>query len=210
MNQAISVELQFFLVSVLSGGILLLVYDILRILRRLMKHDSFFVALEDLIYWVGASLFIFAMMYKENDGIIRGFSILGMLIGMVLYHYIIDDILVNLIVKLIKTLISPFVFVINKIKGFLKLIWKQGKKVVNFFTRQLKKRTKSVKITMDKRKQTSTARKQKHLEEKNRKKSKQTEKKQAKKANSGKKQSRSMKQETSVSKPSGKRQTRNT
>jgi hypothetical protein len=66
MNHAISVELQFFLISVLWGSILLLIYDLFRIFRRLVKHDTFFVALEDLIFWVAASLFIFAMMYRRT------------------------------------------------------------------------------------------------------------------------------------------------
>jgi hypothetical protein len=63
MNPAISVELHFFLTSILWGVILLVAYDVLRIFRRLIKHDAFFIALEDLIFWVVASLFIFAMIY---------------------------------------------------------------------------------------------------------------------------------------------------
>lgn len=182
MNQAITVELQFFLISVLSGGILLLIYDLLRIIRRLMKHDSFFIALEDMIFWVGASLFIFSMMYKENDGVIRGFSIMGMLIGMILYHYIIDDILVNLIVRLIRTLISPFIILMNKLKKCIRRIWDISSNFVNFIIRRLKKRTKSVKIALDKRKQAASVKRKQHREEKLIRKQKASEKKQAKKA----------------------------
>lgn len=170
MNQAISVELKLFLISVLSGGILLLVYDLLRIIRRLIKQDSFLVALEDLFFWVGASLFIFAMMYRENNGVIRGFIILGMAIGMILYHNMFGDFFVDLIVKLIRTLISPFVFALKKIKQFILYIWNKGVKVMNFILRQLKKRTKSVKIALDKRKLASSSKKQKNQEYKLRKK----------------------------------------
>lgn len=166
MNHAISFELQFFLISVLWGAILLLVYDILRIFRRLIKHDSFFVAFEDLIFWVCASLFIFVMMYKENNGIIRGFSVMGMAIGMILYYYLLSDFLVNMITKLIRTLISPFVFAIKKIIQFIKMIVSRCKKVSNFIIRALKKWIKSVRIALNKRRVASAAKKQKHIEKK--------------------------------------------
>lgn len=166
MNQAISVELQFFLISVLWGAILLLVYDGLRILRRVIKHDSFFIAVEDLIFWVLASLFIFAMMYKENNGIIRGFSVMGMAIGMVIYHYIISEFFVTMITKLIHMLLRPFSIAYNSVKKFVLFLASKGKKVLKFLLSRLKKHYQSVKITLNKRKQKHAATKQKLLEKK--------------------------------------------
>lgn len=190
MNPALTVELQFFLISILSGAILLLVYDIYRILRRVIKHNNFFIALEDLVFWIAASLFIFAMLFKENDGIIRGFAIIGMAIGMVLYHNILSDLIVNLITRLIQALISPFIFVLKKVKSFLLFIWKRVDKVKKIIARRLKKQAKSVKMIMDKKRQTALAKKQKRLAEKAVKKQKQQEikqaAKQAKKKNSKK------------------------
>ncbi len=177
MNHAISVELQFFLVSVLWGAILLFVYDILRIIRRLIKHDTFFVALEDLIFWVCASLFIFAMMYQENDGIIRGFSVMGMAIGMLLYHYLLSDFFITITTKFIQLLISPVVFVMNKMKKIIKFMISKGKTASNFLLRRLKKWAESVKITLNKRRQKTLAKKQLRSKEKSLKKQKQLEKK---------------------------------
>lgn len=160
MNHAITIELQFFLTSILSGAILILVYDGLRIFRRLIKHDGFFIALEDLFFWVGASLFIFAMMYEENDGIIRGFSVMGMAIGMVLYHYILSDFIVNLITKIINLLISPIVFIIKKVKKIIKFLSNMSRKIMNFVIMQLKKWTNSVRITLNKRKRAAAEKRQ--------------------------------------------------
>ncbi len=166
MNQAITVELQFFLISILWGAILLLVYDGLRILRRVIKHDRFFIAVEDLIFWVLASLFIFAMMYKENNGIIRGFSVMGMAIGMVIYHYIISEIFVTMITKLIHMLLRPFSIAYNSVKKFVLFLASKGKKVLKFLLSRLKKHYQSVKITLNKRKQKRAAIKQKRMEKK--------------------------------------------
>jgi spore cortex biosynthesis protein YabQ len=170
MNNAITVELQFFLISVLWGAILLFVYDIFRILRRLIKHNAFFVAVQDLIFWVASSVFIFAMMYKENNGIIRGFSVMGMAIGMILYHYILSELFVNLITKFIQILFRPLVILFKQVKRIVHFVLSKCKKLSNFLLLRLKKITKSVKITLDKKKmkriQNKNIRREKRAQEK--------------------------------------------
>lgn len=138
MNKEIIVELMFFLISILWGAIIILAYDSLRILRRLIKHKPLLIGIEDLIFWVLTSVFIFSMIYRENDGIIRGFSIMGMALGMVAYHYLISDLFVKLITKLIQHLLKPIVFILKKI---------------NFVLIRLKKLFKSVRIALNTRKQ---------------------------------------------------------
>ncbi len=153
MNPAITIELQFFLISILWGGVLLLAYDMLRILRRLVKHGVFLIAVEDMIFWLAASLFIFTMIYRINNGIIRGFSIIGMLLGIILYHFSVSDVLVKSVTKLIQTLLSPFKAAINQVIRFIRFLWKLGKKVINKLLFRLKKIRKSVRITLKTRKQ---------------------------------------------------------
>jgi len=153
MNHAITLELQFFLLSILWGGVLLLVYDIFRIIRRIISHDSFIIAVEDLLYWVAAGLSIFILMYKENNGIIRGFSIMGMLIGMVLYHNIISGFLVKLVTKFIRILLLPFSKALKQIRKLIGYLFKKQKMVINFILRRLKKWNKSVRIALDMKKQ---------------------------------------------------------
>ena len=170
MNQAITMEVQFFFISVLSGALLLMAYDILRVFRRLIKHGEFSVALEDLVFWVVAGLSIFIMMYKENNGIIRGFSIMGMAIGTILYHFVLSEAFVNILTKLIKTLISPLVFLIKQFIKTGKLVGRKVKKVVFRINNQLKKWTQSVRIKLSAKHQATLLKKQKKLESKNQKK----------------------------------------
>ena len=181
MNYAISVELQFFLISVLWGVLLLLVYDVLRILRRVVKHDGFFIALEDLIFWVCASLFIFIMMYKENNGVIRGFSIMGMAIGTIIYHFTISEFFVDIVTKIIHTLLSPLVFIIKQFIKTGKLVIGKAKKVINHLNNRLKKRIQSVKMKVAEKQQITMKKRQKILEEKKLKKKRLDDIQQAKK-----------------------------
>jgi spore cortex biosynthesis protein YabQ len=159
MNQAIIVELHFFGTSVLWGVLILVLYDFLRILRRLVSHNSFFVALEDLIYWMVSSVLIFRMMYQQNNGIIRGFSIMGMLLGMLIFHGTISDICVtaistflqrieNLIKRIILFILSPFCFLFKLLKRLVLRILGLMKKFTAFFSKLLKKKKKSGKIAL--------------------------------------------------------------
>lgn len=115
MTEIIGLEVQFFLTSVLYGVLLLLVYDCLRILRRIVAHNAFFIALEDIIFWVVASIVIFIMIYEKNNGTIRAYAILGMLIGMVLYNQLVS----KFIIKWITWVINKIVCIVRKIVSFL-------------------------------------------------------------------------------------------
>lgn len=181
MSYAINVEVRFFLISVLWGALILLAYDVLRILRRLIKHNNFFVAVQDLLFWVTASMFIFAMMYRENDGIIRGFCIMGMSIGMVLYHYILSNYFVTLVTAILKTLIKPVVTAINLVKKGIRFLFRKLRQLIKFLGRQLKNRTKSVKIAIAEKKQRSAEQRRKNQQHKAEKQKKHVVKKQKKK-----------------------------
>ncbi|MDF2474209.1 MAG: hypothetical protein K0R21_1991 [Anaerocolumna sp.] len=159
MNEAIFLELRFFGASILWGIILLIIYDFLRIIRRIVKHNSIMIGMQDIIYWLICSILIFRMMYQQNDGIIRGFSILAMLLGMIFYHYTISDRLVNLIsnsinailefiCKVLRFICSPFIFLFKKILKILSWVFGKLKKLFNYFIKILKKIFKSSKITV--------------------------------------------------------------
>lgn len=46
-------EISIFLQALLAGNIVLLVYTCIRVFRRLIKHDLFFVSLEDFSFGCG-------------------------------------------------------------------------------------------------------------------------------------------------------------
>ena len=82
MSGQIVSEGRFLLYCLPSGICITIVYDCLRIFRRVKKHSTGFVALEDLVFWFAAAAFLFYMLYETNNGIIRWFSIVGAGVGM--------------------------------------------------------------------------------------------------------------------------------
>ncbi len=77
-------ETILFLKAVGLGAILILCYDLLIALRRVISHHFAAVALEDLVFWLTAALMIFSRVYCTNQGILRSFLFLGMLLGAIL------------------------------------------------------------------------------------------------------------------------------
>lgn len=147
MNEEIIMQLRFFAISILWGAIVILTYDALRIFRRLKKHGNIMIAAQDILFWIAASIFIFVMIYQVNDGIIRGFCILGMTIGMVLYHFILSEFIVTMVTKLLQLLLTPFKLVIDAVRKVIRFIGARCNKAVKFTNRQLKRWKKSVKIS---------------------------------------------------------------
>ena len=80
-------ELLFFFQSVLWGAALLFFYDILRIGRRLFPRRVFLVSVEDLLYWIFAGILLFGRIYQANEGRLRGYSIVAVVLGKVIYTY---------------------------------------------------------------------------------------------------------------------------
>ncbi|MBU9747025.1 spore cortex biosynthesis protein YabQ [Lachnospiraceae bacterium ASD3451] len=159
MSQDIMRETRFFLNCVLSGVFIVFIYDVLRIFRRVVKHGVIFTAFEDLCFWVMSGLLIFKMLYTENDGIIRGFSIAAIVLGMLLYNISISpffvkyisaalNFIVRTILKIIGFLLRPLCWMGRTAARPVKHVGNRLKKLRKFFGKRLKKLGKEVKMVI--------------------------------------------------------------
>lgn len=81
--------------SLAMGALIPFVYDILRIIRRVIPHGGFWVAVEDLAFWAYCGTEVFLMMYHESNGTLRWFAIFGAMAGMFLYHKLVSPLFVG-------------------------------------------------------------------------------------------------------------------
>ncbi len=155
-------ELDFFAVSFLLGILLVLVYDFLRIFRRIIRHGTAWIALEDLCYWIITAFVIFAMLYQKNNGLIRGFSIGGIVIGMLLYNQFISRYTVRYIAAFLKKVIrliqkvwrflsAPFRKAAKAVSNKGSKLTNKGKKILKFEKKRLKKICKLIRIGISKK-----------------------------------------------------------
>ena len=146
-------ENQFLLHSLMMGAFILFVYDILRVIRRVIPHGWFWVAVEDLVFWFYCGAEVFLLMYHESNGTLRWFAVLGAVTGMLFYSKLVSPLLVKyvsltltkilgLLGKLLLGISRPFrrAFV-RAGKGSRRIFRKQKKVIKNkltFFLKELK------------------------------------------------------------------------
>lgn len=146
VSETIASEGTLLLISIGFGIALMMLYDILRIFRQLVKHGTVALAIEDVIYWAACAIGIFAMLYLENGGLLRWFVLAGVALGMLIENSFISPWIIKLFVKVLRFILQ----VLGKIFSFVgkpgKFAMHRGKKVLLFFRKQLKKIGKAIKI----------------------------------------------------------------
>lgn len=104
MSMTIRYELQLLFASLTVGICLMVVYDGLRVFRTLVPHGNFWTGIEDAVYWAASSITTFLLLFRQNDGILRWYAILGVLMGMLVYNLTVSRILLRLLKKVEKYL----------------------------------------------------------------------------------------------------------
>lgn len=90
-------ESLFFGYAVSLGVLIGLVYDGFRIWRRVILHSTFWVAVEDLLFWIFCGSRVFELMYRMSNGTLRWFAIFGGAGGILLYHKLVSPWLVRIL-----------------------------------------------------------------------------------------------------------------
>lgn len=102
-------ENEFLLYALIMGIFITFIYDVLRIFRRVIPHNGFFVSLEDLCFWIYCAMEVFMLMYRESNGTLRWFAVLGAFTGMFSYKKLISPFFVKYVSLLLGKLLKPLV-----------------------------------------------------------------------------------------------------
>ena len=102
MSPDIIEELRTAFRAFLSGAWITVVYDLIRIFRRMISHGNFWIGVEDLFFWIWTSLWIFSVLYRENDGTLRMYTMIAMALGMIAYHWTVGEPVVKFLGKVLK------------------------------------------------------------------------------------------------------------
>lgn len=124
----ISSQAYIFLYTVLGGIIVGFVYDLFRVSRKVIKTKNIIVYLEDIIFWVIVSLIIFAVLFASNAGEIRGYALIGITLGVIIYAFMLSQYIVRILVKGINVIKNIFVYLYKVIMIPIKFL----KKVLHY------------------------------------------------------------------------------
>ena len=87
MSAYMTGELLLFARAFWNGALLLLIYDVIRILRGVVSHGKILTAAEDLLFWIFSAFWLLGYFYRENSGILRGYLFAGFLLGALACHF---------------------------------------------------------------------------------------------------------------------------
>ena len=90
MNPIIDTEaayaLSVFGLSCLLGAVLSVFYGFFKVLRIAVKFSAVVIAIQDFVFWFLSGLAVFIFTLWQNDGIVRGYVLIGVLIGALAYY----------------------------------------------------------------------------------------------------------------------------
>ena len=143
MKEIVTDPLLFFLASILFGVCLQAVYDIIRGIRRVFYHKSMLIFIEDIGFGIFTAVMAFIFLCTYNDGELRGFFFLGIVIGMILYYQLCSKFLLRAVIHITEKLKKI-------IRQFEKVCLRPGIHIKRNLKWQLKKEKKQVTMALKK------------------------------------------------------------
>ena len=114
-----------FFIFILNGFLIGLIFDVFRILRKSFKTQDFITYLEDIVFWIITGILILYSIFKFNNGEIRGYIFLGIILGVITYLLVFSKLFINInvfIIKILKKII--YYMLVLPIKTIFKILRK--------------------------------------------------------------------------------------
>ena len=139
------------IVFIFTGIAIGILFDIFRILRKSFKTVDFITYLQDILFWVLAGCIMLFSIFTFNDGEIRSYVWIGIILGVIIYMLSIIKVIKKILsypISIIKkianiTIVRPLVFLGNKGSNIVK---GANKNLHNFTKKHSKDKKKHKKI----------------------------------------------------------------
>ena len=131
-----------FLIFILNGILIGLLFDFFRILRKSFKTKDIITYIQDIIFWILTVFIILYSTFTFNNGEIRIFMFIAILLGIIFYMTLISSYVIkinvtiinfikNIIVKITDIILMPFKLIYSFLQIKLKNIKEKYEKTKN-------------------------------------------------------------------------------
>ena len=125
-------QAELFLVFIINGIIIGILFDFFRILRKSFKTSDFTTYIEDILFWILTGFSILFTLFKFNNGEIRLYMFFAIVIGVLLYMLIFSSYIIKINVSIIvflkkivkKILYYVFMHILFLLKVLKKIVFK--------------------------------------------------------------------------------------
>lgn len=142
-----------FIVFILNGFLIGLLFDTFRVFRKSFKTNDFLTQVQDTIFWVLTGLILIYSIFKFNNGNIRAYIFIGVVLGAIIYLLLFSKLFIKISVSIISWIKKIIIFIIIKpVKYLVKLFRKIFIKPISFIIINIKKISIIPKEKIDKKK----------------------------------------------------------
>ena len=129
MAQSIYNQIYSLLIFTITGITIGLIFDVFRIARKSFKTSDFITCIEDFVFWIITGAILLFVIFKFNNGEIRGYIFIGLCSGIIIYLLTISKPFIKKIItcifkflsKLFKIILfNPIYFLVINIKKPIK------------------------------------------------------------------------------------------
>ena len=123
----ISADAYLFLIFVLVGVLIGLLFDIFRVLRKTFKTTDIITYIEDILFWILTGFLILYTIFRFNNGEIRGFIFLGTILGTIVYLLLFSKVFISVNIRIVNIIKTIVIFIMKIVIYPLKSIFKPVK-----------------------------------------------------------------------------------
>ena len=122
---SVSEELVLFGISCLAGAVIGVFYDVFRVIRIIFPHNAVLVTIEDIIFLLCYAVFAMSFSSAAVRGEMRGYYILGNIIGFVIYFFTVGSVVTESIRKLFLLMSRFFSFITYPFRAAFAFLYKK-------------------------------------------------------------------------------------
>lgn len=132
-----------FLIFIVNGILIGLLFDIFRILRRTFKTNDLITYVEDTLFWIITGFTILYSIFVFNNGEIRLFMFMAIALGVTFYMLVFSSFIIKINVKIINFIKKMVLALFKIVKLPFTFLWLLIKKIffkpISFVTINMKK-----------------------------------------------------------------------
>lgn len=119
ISESVHTQWMLFLAAIMWGAAVALAYDGLRVLRRIWPPPVWLYYTQDLLFWLAEALLIYRLLFIYDNGAVRSYTMLGMILGMALYLWIFGRWLSGLTAGILNKIMGLIKKCLKRISHFL-------------------------------------------------------------------------------------------
>lgn len=128
MDINIAGDFYIFLITLNSGLVAGVIYDLYRVLRYYSKPNKILTLIEDLLFWVILAFIFFYILVITTDGIFRGFIVIAFFTGAFIYLNLISKYNFPILIRIFKLILDLISEIIKILLYPFRYLWKLLKK----------------------------------------------------------------------------------